>query len=82
MVPPPRQMGERLVPARARPVPFCLQGFLPPPRDLAAALGLRGPGPAFGQLIDYDLMEHMSFHGHAENGFTQFELARHFAGSN
>src|SRR5208282_2161067 len=31
MVPPPRQMGERLVPARALPVPFCRQGFLPPP---------------------------------------------------
>src|SRR5512140_2398196 len=32
MVAPPPQMGERLLPARARPVPFCFQGFLPPPR--------------------------------------------------
>jgi len=31
MVPPPAQSGERMLPARARPVPFCRQGFLPPP---------------------------------------------------
>jgi len=26
--PPPRQIGEDVIPARARPVPFCLNGFL------------------------------------------------------
>src|SRR5213595_1707602 len=31
MVPPPAHSGERMLPARARPVPFCRQGFLPPP---------------------------------------------------
>src|SRR6185503_20714015 len=29
--PPWRQIGPRVDPARARPVPFCFQGFLPPP---------------------------------------------------
>jgi len=32
ITPPPLHNGERLEPARARPVPFCCQGFLPPPR--------------------------------------------------
>jgi len=31
IVPPPLQRGERIVPTRARPVPFWRQGFLPPP---------------------------------------------------
>src|SRR3989338_106866 len=31
VMPPPRHKGERIDPCRARPVPFCLQGFLPPP---------------------------------------------------
>ena len=30
-IPPPRHNGERFDPALARPVPFCFQGFLPPP---------------------------------------------------
>src|SRR4051794_6720774 len=30
--PPPRQIGERLEPARARPVPFWRHGLAPPPR--------------------------------------------------
>ena len=32
ITPPPLHSGERLDPARALPVPFCCQGFLPPPR--------------------------------------------------
>jgi len=32
ITPPPLHKGERFEPARARPVPFCCQGFLPPPR--------------------------------------------------
>jgi hypothetical protein len=32
MIPPPRQIGLRMLDARARPVPFCLHGFFPPPR--------------------------------------------------
>ena len=31
-VPPPTHSGERMDPTLARPVPFCFQGFLPPPR--------------------------------------------------
>src|SRR6185369_550803 len=38
IVAPPLQIGERLEPARARPVPFCLNGFLPPPRTNARVL--------------------------------------------
>ena len=38
---PPTQIGERMLPARARPVPFCRHGFLPPPRTNAARLGRR-----------------------------------------
>src|SRR4051812_15915199 len=33
-MPPPVQMGERIEPARARPVPFWRHGFAPPPRTL------------------------------------------------
>src|SRR5208337_322561 len=47
--------------------------------DLAATFGLRGSGPAFGQLIDHDLMEHVRFHSHTEYGVTEFKLACHFA---
>lgn len=32
VTPPPFQIGERIEPCLARPVPFCRQGFLPPPR--------------------------------------------------
>src|SRR5690606_11112203 len=31
VIPPPRQIGLRIEPTRARPVPFCFHGFLPPP---------------------------------------------------
>ena len=30
-LPPPTQWEARIEPWRARPVPFCFQGFLPPP---------------------------------------------------
>src|SRR5690349_18758654 len=36
--PPPRQMGDRVEPARARPVPFCLYGLEPPPDTSARVL--------------------------------------------
>ncbi|CAG8642886.1 11245_t:CDS:1, partial [Ambispora gerdemannii] len=29
--PPPRKWGLRIEPERARPVPFCRQGLIPPP---------------------------------------------------
>ena len=35
VLPPPTQIGERIEPARAWPVPFCAYGFLPPPRTSA-----------------------------------------------
>src|SRR3954465_9054758 len=41
--PPPTQIGERLEPARARPVPFCRHGLAPPPRALPRVLGEGGP---------------------------------------
>ena len=31
VTPPPLHIGERIVPALALPVPFCFQGFFPPP---------------------------------------------------
>src|SRR4051794_8450529 len=37
-VPPPVQMGEREVPARARPVPFWRQGLAPPPDTIPRVL--------------------------------------------
>lgn len=43
-LPPPTQRGDRIDPARARPVPFCFQGLRPPPRT--AALFLAAPDPA------------------------------------
>ena len=41
--PPPLMCGERLEPWRALPVPFCLNGFLPPPRTSARVLVLCVP---------------------------------------
>ena len=35
VTPPPRHNGLLLVPARARPVPFCCQGLAPPPLTAA-----------------------------------------------
>jgi hypothetical protein len=32
VTPPPGNSGDLLLPRRALPVPFCLYGFLPPPR--------------------------------------------------
>src|SRR5439155_17275829 len=37
-VPPPTQIGEREVPARARPVPFWRHGLAPPPRTMPRVL--------------------------------------------
>src|SRR3954466_11908129 len=42
-MPPPVQIGERLEPARARPVPFWRHGLAPPPRTLPRGLGQWGP---------------------------------------
>lgn len=36
--PPPRHVGARMEPCRARPVPFCAHGFLPPPLTSARVL--------------------------------------------
>src|SRR3989339_1514135 len=45
VTPPPFHNGDRIEPCRARPVPFCFHGFLPPPRTslrpLACAHGSR-----------------------------------------
>src|SRR3989338_9458652 len=38
VTPPPTQIGERLEPCLARPVPFCRQGFFPPPRTSPRSL--------------------------------------------
>src|SRR5919112_5968741 len=38
MIPPPVQIGERIEPARARPVPFWRHGLAPPPRTLPRVL--------------------------------------------
>src|SRR3989338_8685703 len=38
VTPPPFQIGERVEPWRARPVPFCFHGFLPPPRTSPRSL--------------------------------------------
>src|SRR4051812_33010280 len=37
-MPPPVQIGERVEPARARPVPFWRHGLAPPPRTLPRVL--------------------------------------------
>ena len=41
--PPPLKCGARMEPWRALPVPFCLNGFLPPPRTSARVLVLCVP---------------------------------------
>src|SRR3989344_4492787 len=35
VTPPPFHKGDRMLPCLALPVPFCFQGFLPPPRTSA-----------------------------------------------
>ena len=37
-MPPPTHWGERVEPCRARPVPFCRNGFAPPPATSARVL--------------------------------------------
>ena len=41
--PPPANNGERNEPALARPVPFCFQGFLPPPDTSALVFAQAEP---------------------------------------
>ena len=43
VTPPPRQIGERFEPARARPVPFCRQGLAPLPDTSARVFVLAEP---------------------------------------
>ena len=59
---PPAQIGERLLPARARPVPFCFHGFLPPPRDEGARLGRVRAGAARRELDLHHLVEQVLAH--------------------
>ena len=43
VTPPPLHIGDRIEPTLALPVPFCLQGFLPPPRTSARVFTLADP---------------------------------------
>jgi hypothetical protein len=75
-VPPPTQIGDRILPARARPVPFCRQGFLPPPLtkpfDFVAALPVR----RLASLHDHGLVQEMGTRLRAKNRFVQGRLNR------
>src|SRR3984957_15042049 len=51
MVPPCRQIGERVEPERARPVPFCRHGFLPPPAISPRVLVEAVPARRFASCI-------------------------------
>jgi hypothetical protein len=51
-VPPFLQSGERLLPARARPVDFCLYGFLPPPLTSPRVLVICVPWPLIGKVCN------------------------------
>ena len=66
-LPPPFHWVARIEPWRARPVPFWRHGFLPPPRHLAAALGVVGARAPVGQLAHDRLVEHRHVHGPAEH---------------
>src|SRR5450759_2509032 len=51
MTAPPLQIGERLLPARARPVPFWRQGFFPPPLTKARVFVAAVPARRFACCI-------------------------------
>src|SRR5215813_12903073 len=71
-LPPPFHCVARIEPWRARPVPFCFQGFLPPPdtslRPLVSWV------PAGRQLLHHALVQEWHAHGAAEDVGGQLEL--------
>ena len=62
MTAPPRQIGDRLLPARARPVPFCFQGFAPPPLHEVTRLRRRRAGAARCELTLHHLVQQVLAH--------------------
>src|SRR3989344_1842145 len=63
VTPPPFHIGERDEPWRARPVPFCCQGFLPPPRTCPRSLVLATLGRAFACIDTTTWCTKSAFHG-------------------
>ena len=81
IVPPPLQRGDLRDPARALPVPFCLQGFAPPPRTRALILGARRPFSLGGEIHSNDIIEKRRIDLRIEDPIIQFDIA-HFLISN
>jgi hypothetical protein len=50
-VPPWRHWGARVLPWRARPVPFCFQGLRPPPETAPRVLCARVPARSLAALM-------------------------------
>ena len=74
--PPPTQIGLRIEPTRAWPVPFWLHGFLPPPRTSARDFCALVPARPAGHVGGDDLMHERFVVGAAEGGIRQLDFAR------
>ena len=73
--PPPTQMGLRIEPARAWPVPFWLQGFLPPPRTSARVFCALVPARPAAMIGGDDLVHQRFVVGAAESDIRQLNFA-------
>src|SRR3989338_8087863 len=67
VTPPPFQIGERLEPWRARPVPFWRQGFLPPPRTSPRPLACAVPARALLCIAVMTWCTRSAFQGKAKS---------------
>ena len=74
-MPPPVQIGERLEPARARPVPFWRHGLALAAGDHRAGLGGGGAAPAGGLLGAHALVHERPVEARAEGASIELLTA-------
>ncbi len=74
-MPPWRQIGDRIDPTRARPVPFCFQSFLPEPLTSLLSLVLCVPARCARQIIPHRFVQQVRVHPRAKYVVGQFHLA-------
>jgi len=74
MRPPPRHSGEDVIPARARPVPFCLKGFLVECLTCSRSFWARVPWRALAWIGHHDLVNQVFVVLTTEHGFGRVEL--------
>ncbi len=73
-MPPPGQWGARVLPWRARPVPFCRHGLATAAGHLAARLGLVRSQPGIGLLPQQGLVHQRLVDRHGKDVVTQLRF--------